>query len=465
MQNASDGRIGIGPATPALKPTILDGTFSPLLKQEAHQMGGMKVQMEEIADEDKIRFDIAGAESMVINTGTASGTPGPGSKQMVIFRSKLNLADKIMRSLNLFLILVSLVSVNSDASDTLFQRKQIRTVMEKCAEWQLKTWEEKGSRHPWWDWTNAAGYTGIMALSSISENEKYIQVLISKGESLNWVTGPRRRHADDYCIGQTYALLYAKYQDEKMIANFRRQADSIVMLPHDESLEWKNNIADCEWAWCDALFMGPTSLSYLSTVTGDQKYLDMAVKLWWKTTDYLYDPVEHLYSRDGSYLDKREKNGRKVFWSRGNGWVFAGLVRVLENMPENYPGRKRFIQLYKEMAAKIASLQQPDGSWHASLLDPQHYPVKEMSGTGFYCYGLTWGLNNKLLDKKTYWPVVQKAWTSLNLAIHPDGMLGYVQPIGSAPDNVDENSTEIYGVGAFLLAGSELYDYVGKRNE
>ncbi len=175
--------------------------------------------------------------------------------------------------------------------------------------------------------------------------------------------------------------------------------------------------------------------------------------------------VPGIFIQEMVFLEKKEKNGKKVFWSRGNGWVFAGLARVLDNMPKNYPGRKRFEKLFKDMAATIASIQQPDGSWHASLLDPENYPVKEMSGTGFYTYGLLWGLNNKLLDKKTYWPVVQKAWTALNEAVHPDGMFGFIQPIGAAPGtNVNENSTEIYGVGAFLLTGSELYKYTaGKK--
>jgi unsaturated rhamnogalacturonyl hydrolase len=106
-------------------------------------------------------------------------------------------------------------------------------------------------------------------------------------------------------------------------------------------------------------------------------------------------------------------------------------------------------------------LQQPDGSWHASLLDPESYPVKETSGTGFYCYALVWGLNHNLLDKETYWPVVKKAWAALTSSVHPDGMLGYVQRIGASPDMVTENSTEVYGVGAFLLTGSQLYQYVG----
>jgi len=219
------------------------------------------------------------------------------------------------------------IALNAHASDSLFQQKPILRAMEKVASWQLNTWKEKGPRHPWWDWTNAAGYTGIMALTKISKDPKYIHTLVSIGDSLDWQTGPHRLHADDYCIGQTYSLLYAKYKDKKMISNFRRLADSIVMLPHDESLEWKGGIASREWAWCDALFMGPTALSYLSTVTGDKQYLDIATKLWWKTTDYLYDHTEHLYSRDGSFLEKKEKNGKKVFWSRGNGWVCLKIIR------------------------------------------------------------------------------------------------------------------------------------------
>lgn len=365
-----------------------------------------------------------------------------------------------------FVVSTALSTVNAWASSTgdgkpkKIKARAVKKVMEKVADWQLKSWKENGSRYRWNDWTNAAGFTGLMALGNISNNNQYIKTLIEKCDSLDWETGRRRFHADDYCIGQTFSLLYAKYKEERMIANFKRQADSIVAAPHTESLEWKNKITDREWAWCDALFMGPTALGYLSTVTGEQKYLDIAVKLWWKTTDYLYDSTEHLYSRDGSYLNKKEKNGAKVFWSRGNGWVFAGLARLLDNMPENYPDRKRFISLYKDMAAKIASIQQPDGSWHASLLDPGSYPIKEMSGTGFYCYGLMWGINNGLLDKNEYWPTIEKSWKALTEAVHEDGMLGYIQPIGAAPDKVDANSTEIYGVGSFLLAGTELYKYL-----
>jgi len=361
------------------------------------------------------------------------------------------------------LLLIALFAFNREVSaqntDTLFQPRYILNKMEKVAGWQLNTWRQKGSHWPKYDWTNAAGYTGLLELGKLSKTDTCLHYLLSVGKALSWNTGPRRFMADDYCIGQTYANLYLIYKDEKMIAKFRLQADSIIAQPHTESLAWKNNISTREWAWCDAMFMGPTSLSYLSTATGDKKYLDTAVKLWWKTYDYLYDPSEHLYYRDSTYFSKKENNGQKVFWSRGNGWVMGGLVRVLDNMPANYPGRKKFIKLYQQMAARIAALQQPDGSWHASLLDPASYPVTEASGTGFYTYALLWGLNNGILDKQTYWPVAQKAWIALNGCVQPDGMLGYVQRVGAAPDKVDQNSTEIYGVGAFLLAGTQLYKY------
>lgn len=362
---------------------------------------------------------------------------------------------KILIAIVCFLIFQEGNAKNTD--DSLFKKKNILAIMEKVADWQLKEWEAKGSAYRWDDWTNAAGYTGLYALSTISSKNIYRNVLIEKGEQLHWQTGSRRFFADDYCIGQMYCLLYSKYKDKKMILPFKDLADSICLLPHTEDLEWKDQIQLREWAWCDALFMGPTSLSYLSSVTGEKKYLDIALKLWWKTTDYLYDSSEHLFSRDGSYLNKKEKNGAKVFWSRGNGWVLAGLVRVLENMPQDHPDRKRLISLYKNMSLKIAELQQPDGTWHASLLDPASYPVQEMSGTGFFTYSLLWGINHKLLDRKKYWPIIQRSWKALTEAVHEDGMLGYVQPIGAAPNTVTAGSTEIYGVGAFLLAGNELY--------
>jgi len=365
-----------------------------------------------------------------------------------------------------FYLLILLFSSEAFAQDTLFQQKNILKTMERVADWQLNNWKSNGFKYKKYDWTNGACYAGLFDLGKMNKKEsRYIDFLVGIGNDLDWNTGPRKGMADDYCVGQTFSNLYILRKDPKMIDKWRLQADSIIAAPHTEGLEWKDKISLREWAWCDALFMGPPALSYLSTATHDPKYLDAAVKLWSKTTDYLYVPSEHLYFRDQTYFEKKEKNGQKVFWSRGNGWVMGGLVRLLDNMPANYPDRKKFIALYKDMAARIASLQQPDGSWHASLLDPESFPPKETSGTGFYTYALLWGLNNGMLDKKTYWPVVQKAWAALSTSVLADGMLGYVQKIGAAPDKVDESSTEVYGVGAFLLTGTQLIKYLDHNKE
>lgn len=369
-----------------------------------------------------------------------------------------------LRFILLFIISQFLISESTlYAQNKPPKKENILKIMQHVAKWQIEDWEVNLAHPPKWDWTNATGYLGILELANLTNDANLEDYLYKVGTELNWDTGPTRFYADDYCVAQTYIGLYIKKKDKLMINKFIALADSIVKKPHTESLEWKNDINHREWAWCDALFMGPPTLTKLAVATGNKTYLDMADKLWWKTYDYLYNKEEYLYFRDGSNFNKKEKNGKKVFWSRGNGWVMAGLSRVITDMPLNYPSRHRYISLYKEMAEKIVSLQQADGSWHASLLDPASYPLKETSGTAFYTYALIWGLNNGILDKSIFWPVVIKSWDVLVSAIHPNGMLGYVQPIGWKPDPATPHSTAAFGVGAFLLAGTELYKYVAKN--
>lgn len=340
----------------------------------------------------------------------------------------------------------------------------IRGYMEKVANWQWQSIERKGWANPQTNWTNGAMYAGMMALSQVTDNPFFIQRLVQVGKDNDWNTGPDRFFADEYCIGQLYAQLYPYYKDPVMIDKFRKLADSIVAAPHTEPLDWKNGIHHREWAWCDALFMGPPALGYLSTATGDPRYLETADKLWWKTTDFLFDKKDSLYYRDARYFDQKESNGAKVFWSRGNGWVMGGLARLLDNMPANYANRARFTDLFKKMAYRIAALQTADGTWHASLLDPDSYPAKETSGTGFYVYALMWGVNNGILPEKDFLPVIHKGWQALVDCVQPNGKLGFVQVVAAAPGKATADDSEVYGVGAFLLAGSELIRYNLRQN-
>jgi rhamnogalacturonyl hydrolase YesR len=203
--------------------------------------------------------------------------------------------------------------------------------------------------------------------------------------------------------------------------------------------------------------MGPPAWIRLYKATDDRRYLEFMDKEWWATSDFLYDKEEHLYFRDSTYFEKREANGKKIFWSRGNGWVMAGLARVLEILPRDFPNRSRYEQQFKEMAAKIASLQQEDGLWRSSLLDPASYPLKETSGSGFYTFALAWGINHGLLDRDKYAPVVRKGWTGLVGCVKPDGKLEHVQPVGADPKKFEPTSNDVFGAGAFLLAGTEVY--------
>ena len=175
----------------------------------------------------------------------------------------------------------------------------------------------------------------------------------------------------------TYAALYKIDKNDQQLAPALALFNFLAGLKFDEPLMFDNSLTNREWAWCDALFMSPPAMAAVSAATGDRKYLDSANRLWWKTTNYLYDRDEHLFYRDSRYFETREKNGKKVFWSRGNGWVLAGLARMLQEMPEDYPDRARYVTLYRDMADRVVALQGADGYWRSSLLDPDSRPNPE----------------------------------------------------------------------------------------
>jgi len=335
--------------------------------------------------------------------------------------------------------------------------RAILRVMTAAADWQLA----HPSSHDPWDWTQAAFYTGVMAFTRVTDDGKYVAAMRTMGEKNLWRPGLRPGHADDYAVIATYAKLYQVDRDPKMLKPAIALFNFLASRKYDEPLAWGNAIETRELAWCDALFMGPPALAAMTAATNDKRYIDLANRLWWKTTEYLYDKEEHLYFRDSRYFEPREPNGKKVFWSRGNGWVIAGLVRVLEDMPEDYPDRPKYLTLYREMAAKVAAVQGIDGYWRASLLDPVSLPNPETSGTGFFVYAFAWGVNRGVLDRATFEPVVRRGWAAMARAVQADGMLGWVQRIGDKPGATSADTTEVYGVGALLLAGTEVHRLAG----
>ena len=269
-------------------------------------------------------------------------------------------------------------------------------------------------------------------------------------------------HADDHTVGQTYFQLYRKYKDEEMIKPTIKQFDFILYHPSKSKLDWKSPFHQDRWNWCDALFMSPAVWVMVSNLTRDRKYIDFMVQEWKATTNHLFDKKENLYYRDGSYFDQLD-NGTKIFWGRGNGWVFAGLANVMQELGPSDKDYPYFLKLYKKMARKLLEIQTPQGHWAMSLLGQKFYPTPETSGSSFFTYGLAWGINKGILDKATYGSAVQKAWNAMVSHVNSDGMLTYVQPIGAAPGEAFPDKTEVYGVGAFLSAGSEVYKLYGGK--
>lgn len=320
----------------------------------------------------------------------------------------------------------------------------VKSAMRKVADWQLGQVSTEVSQ----DWTFATLYLGLLEASNTLHDPRYLQYVKGVGDHYHWTLGPRKMHADDQAIGQSYLWLYSRDPQPQYIAPLRQQFDDGMQAPDDPQKP--------VWWWCDALFMAPPVWTHLASVTHDQKYLAYMDREWHITANLLWDPDQHLFFRDKSYLDKREKNGQKIFWSRGNGWVMGGLVQVLTYMPANDPRRPFYTEKFRQMAAKIRSLQGDDGLWRPGLLDAADYPYPEISGSAFFVYSIAWGLHHGLLDKAQFRPVVERGWSGLVNHIYADGRLGSIQPIGAAPGAYTPGSSYVFGVGAFLLAGSEV---------
>lgn len=380
-----------------------------------------------------------------------------------------------MKSLKLILITVGLtLSLEACAQTELDQNstsKNIKTSdialsMQRVADWQIEHFRDvydlkyAKAPHHILDWTNGALYVGMLKWASISGDPRYQAWLKSIAVRGEWKLHSRMYNADDHIVGQLYLDLYRRYNDASMLAKTKESLDYIMANPSSRSISIEDYTNLERWTWCDALFMSPPVWAKLSNITGDDKYLNWMVAEFKVTTEHLYDKEEGLYYRDDNFIGKLVHD-KKVFWGRGNGWVYAGLTLVLDELEPNSVHYPYFKSLYLQMTETISAIQTKQGHWSMSLLDAENYPTPETSGTSFFTYGLAWGINNGLLDKTQYLPNVIKAWTTLTSHITDDGMLGYVQPIGAAPGQAWPDKTEVYGSGAFLAAGSEVYKLLG----
>jgi unsaturated rhamnogalacturonyl hydrolase len=317
------------------------------------------------------------------------------------------------------------------------------------------------------DWQQATFWVAMTELAD--RDARYRAPILATGRELGWTLSKRPLHADDQLIAQTWAWAAQHSAGMSALVPARAYFENVFARRPRGSLEFVqpergDPACTVRWCWCDALFMAPAAMLRLGQLQGDPRYAAFVHEEFRATADYLYDPAERLFFRDSRFFDRRDAAGRKLFWSRGNGWVLAGLARVLQVLPRNDPQRGYYLKLFRDMAARVVSLQKPDGYWAPSLLDNGAATPPESSGTGFFTYALAWGVGAGVLDAKLYRPAALRGWTALGRAVQTDGMLGWVQQVSDRPDSVAATDTQFYGTGAYLLAGTAMYDLARKKD-
>ena len=309
-------------------------------------------------------------------------------------------------------------------------------------------------------WTRGVYYEGLMALYGIDPDKRYYDYAVDWGNKHAWGlrNGTETRNGDDQNCGQTYLDLYEIDPQPERIADIKKNIDFVIASGKVD-----------DWTWIDAIQMAMPIYAKLGVMYKDESYFDYMYKMYTYARDEegggLYNREDKLWWRDKDFVAPyKEPNGEDCYWSRGNGWVVAALVRVLDLLPEDQQHRAEYLQDYKDLMEGVLACQRADGFWNVSLHDPTNFAGRETSGTALFVYGMAWGINQGILDAAVYQPAVEKAWQAMaSEAVHPSGFLGYLQGTGKEPKDgqpVSFSSVpdfEDYGLGCFLLAGSEVY--------
>lgn len=369
--------------------------------------------------------------------------------------------------LSFFALAVMLFPMSADAAKKKVKKQEPQLSTIEIIEKVNNQWQATHKPEVRAFWDDAAYFTGNMEAYKLTGNAKYLEYSDKWARHNKW-SGAKEKDQlkwkyKNYGEGQDY-VLFGDWQ-----ICFQTYLDMYEMNPDAYKIARAIEVMDREcamkendfWWWADALYMVMPVMTKMYKATGDVKYLDKLYDNFVYADNLMFDNEEHLYYRDGKYIYPKHKtsNGKKDFWARGDGWVLAGLAKVLADMPTTYKHYPFFAQRYRQMAAAVIKCQQKEGYWTRSMLDADHAEGPETSGTAFFTYGLLWGMNNGMLDKATYQPAVDKAWNYLTkTALQADGTVGYVQPIGEKAikgQTLSAKSVTNFGTGAFLLAACE----------
>jgi len=356
----------------------------------------------------------------------------------------------------------------NNVPNELVSREETMEVMTRCNAYFMEKWPDVGKRlvtdrdRASNIWTRAVYYEGLMDLYRIDPKPEYLDYAYRWAEFHDWNLrdgNTYTRNADNQCAGQTYIDLYLMDPEPHKIRYIKASVDSMMATSKID-----------DWDWIDALQMAMPVFAQLAAVYHDNSYIERMHDMYLVTRDSLgenglYNPVDSLWWRDADYDPPyTEPNGEDCYWSRGNGWVLAALVRVMDLLPVDHPYYMEYKKTFTEMCGALLKVQRDDGFWNVSLHDPGNYGGPETTGTSLFVYGMAWGVNKGYLPAEVYVPAITRAWNAiLYKAVHKNGFLGYVQGTGkdpSAGQPVTWDSMpdfEDYGLGCFLLAGCQVY--------
>ena len=386
-------------------------------------------------------------------------------------------------------LLTGLLSASGPYDKQVREDGEVARVVNDAIGWQIRNMPAKGrskSANPkYTGWADGVFLSAVAEWTSFDDSRGYRDWLKKVAEDVDYEPAARTVNpANDISVCMAYANLYnedpqPRYlldtfsdygrQFEVLRGGWKMISPTIERLDYmiryypqmDDDLDFFISRNQERWCWCDALYMAAPTFAAFANITGKDEYREFMNREFWRTVGALYDPEERLIYRDTRYKTIKSDNGAKMFWGRGNGWTVGAIVRVLQNLPEDYPDRRKYENLLEEMMPRLVTLQDPDGYWNTSLLDREYYPNPETSATGFIAYALWWGINNGILKEKEYLPYAWKAWTALAKSVDPEGKLGRVQEIGDAPKNIGEDSNEVYGTAALILTGLEICKHLG----
>lgn len=372
-------------------------------------------------------------------------------------------------------LLASCGSGSSSSNVSKPEKEEILTSLRLANDYFMEKWSDPGepipypSRHRDYEtnvWTRAYYYEGLTDLWKIDPRQHYIDYMLEWGNKHEWglrgtTNGWDTRNADNQCAGQTYLFLYEldPERPEHYISSIKQSIDSMMVTSKID-----------DWHWIDAIQMAMPIFAQLGNITGNPEYYQRAYDMYMFTKhehgdNGLYNPEDCLWWRDKDFAPPyTEPNGKDCYWSRGNGWVVVAMVRMLDILPENEAHRGEYETMLVDMCHALKEVQREDGFWNVSLHDPDHYGGKELTGTAMFTFGMAYGVNNGLLNKDEFAPVIYNAWHGMvNDCLHPNGFLGYVQGTGKEPKEAQpvthdrEPDFDDFGLGAFLMAGAEVY--------